>query len=703
MELTTEQQAAIREIDNNLQIIACAGSGKTEVITRRIAKILKQKPDIKPKDIVAFTFTEKAAESMKNRIKSVVAESTISDTLSDMYIGTIHGFCYHLLEKYSDDFKDFKILDTVKNYLFVSRYYNKCGMSDLGLDLYPNNIKLFLQCIDKMVDDYDNCEQWNQLHRDIFEKYRSCLYKRGYLDFSLLIFETIQQIKRDSGIADFISDIKYLVVDEYQDIDDLQEKLVHYFSIFGANICIVGDDDQTIYQFRGSNANNMITFAERYPNVTQVKLEKNFRCALRIVDIADSVIQNNQNRIAKKMISEATASNSSTTKAKRFGSSEEQYMEITMQIEAIHKQGTPYKEIAVLVRKGKFINPICVALAQQGVPYITDSADYFFNGDYFKRFVTTLQMFVNIDKAQLYQCWQGYIDNETFNAGFKYLRRAARSGGDGFALALSSVITEFLQLTHFLDQNAHDIQTRTDDLKGFISILDDYDEIYRDWQLNARITGLLRFLEAQAVEEYKYHSFKSKELSEDAVQIMTVHKAKGLEFHTVFLPNLMEGEFPMSNIGGKKYWHVLGGIFEDKKAKFMSDIDDERKLFYVAVTRAKQNLYLYYELSKKQLSTFVVEAATSTFLNINQTDLDVKVANSTKNAWDKKSERGAEMKAEWEKEQEERRETNELRHKLFDEIHAMVAAGMRTASLDYDAVKNADLEGLREIARHYGF
>ena len=167
VKLTPEQIEAIAEIDRNLQIIACAGSGKTEVITRRIANIIEKKPEITPGNIVAFTFTEKAADSMKTRIVKALDKSSASG-IDSMYIGTIHGFCYHLLNKYTDQFHDYKILDTVKSHLFVARYFKECGMSALKLEPHPRNIKLFLECIDKMIDDYENADTWTPEQRKVF-------------------------------------------------------------------------------------------------------------------------------------------------------------------------------------------------------------------------------------------------------------------------------------------------------------------------------------------------------------------------------------------------------------------------------------------------------------------------------------------------------------------------------------------------------
>lgn len=668
MNLTLEQQEAISEINRNLQIIACAGSGKTEVITRRIANILQSKSEIDPENIVAFTFTEKAAESMKKRIVKAL-DNDSNYNIEKMYIGTIHGFCYHLLNKYTEQFREYKILDTVKSHLFVSRYANECGMVDLKLEPYPRNVNLFLQCIDKMIDDYENAEIWAQEQREVFDKYINCLYSHGYIDFSLMIFETLRQIQTNPKVKSYLSQTKYLVVDEYQDVNDLQERLISCIAETGANICVVGDDDQTIYQFRGSNANNMISFSERYYDVHQVRLEKNFRCASGIVDVADCVIRHNERRIPKKMISGVTGIRAEI-KAIRYNDKEEQFDAIAEQIFKIRKSGISYNEIAILVRKGKVIASISAALDRVGIPFETDSAEHFFAGNYFNRFVTTLQILADVDKVKLYECWQDLIDVSAFNKGFKFLRSCARGGN----LSLSEIICGFCEKIAFLDNTASDLETRRMDLDGIVKILDDYDEIYGDWQLSARITGALRFLGTQAAEEYKYYSFKPKDPQADAVQIMTVHKSKGLEFHTVFLPELIKREFPVSNMGGKQYWHILGGVFEANRDKYKSDIEDERKLFYVAVTRAKQNLYMTYELSTQPISCFVKESAVSEHLKIDRSDLSYNPKTDMddfvphyKSTYERKT---FESNAEWEEERRQRQEYWEVvkyaRSQLYD-------------------------------------
>lgn len=666
--LTYAQNEAVREIRHHLQLIACAGSGKTEVLTRRIVHIMQMDKDVVPEQIVAFTFTEKAAESLKRRIGRALEEAGCGASAAEgMYIGTIHGFCSRILRSYCSKFQDFKILDTVKNHLFVQRYAVSCGMLDLGLASGMHDIQLFLECIAKMVDDYDFQMLWEEKHRLAFEKYRSCLYEHKYLDFSLLIMETLDQIWQNTELKEYLGNLRYLIVDEYQDVDDLQEKLIRKIADMGANLCVVGDDDQTIYQFRGSNSENIIGFSDRYNDVRQIRMEDNFRCAKEIVDIADCVIRCNERRLEKRMCSATTISG----EAEGFGfeNDEQQYEYIASQIKELHNYGTPYSEIAVLLRKGKYINSVCDALSRHGIPFATNSADHFFKGEYFQRFVETLSMLADIDKAKIYDCWKSYTDEVSFNKAFRTLRRASRSGGNAQQFPLSGTIRQFAQDAGFLNPQMQDFHIRMDDLEGFSLILDDYDEIYKDWQLSARIDGIMRFLEEQAVEEYKYHNFAQNSAPGDAVQVMTVHKSKGLEFDTVFIPNLMKREFPVGESGGRKYWHILGGRFEEKKDRYASDIEDERKLFYVAVTRAKRKLVLCWETAKKSISEFVHESAQSEFLQIDRLELEREKLRAA--------------------EQELQALARKARHALMDYYGTAARSGMKAAYADLNRVQEA--------------
>lgn len=689
MNLTEQQKQAVEEISHNLQIIACAGSGKTEVITRRIAHILKARPDVRPEQIVAFTFTEKAAESMRGRILAALSEdgAWTEEDLEGMYIGTIHSFCYQLLRKYCEQYADFQILDTVKCHHFIDRYAKQCGLVELDLTSGHHDILLFVECIEKMVDGYEWRDEWTEAQRVAFEKYRQCLFEHKYFDFSQLIFETIRQIRETKELRDYLETIEYLIVDEYQDIDDLQERLIKIFHDFGANVCVVGDDDQTIYQFRGSNADNMIGFSKRYKDVVSVHLDQNFRCSKGIVELADCVIRYNTNRISKEMRS-GVVGKLGEIKALRAVSPEGQYGMIADKMREIHRSGVPYSEMAILVRKRKYLPAICEMLGKKRIPYAADSADYFFEGPYFKRLMGTVKFLQSPDKSALFECWDGIADHAAISQGFRKLRRVASGNGYGKHL-VSESIGEFLEVIGFLDEKSKDYGDRLDAQEGFLAILRDHEDIFGDYQLSARIDRLVNYLEKYAREDYKYRDFKKNSAKEDAVQVLTMHKSKGLEFDTVFIPQMVDGEFPSTASHGRQYWQILGGKFEEDKDKFSSDIEDERKLFYVALTRAKRNLFLLYDFSKKGLSQFAREAASSVRLSINQEDLFYEPVAQKKGRGGGGNGSGDEVR--------------ELRKRLMDYYGSAMRSGYPMAMMDLQRVKGASDEEVLQEAHKMGW
>lgn len=705
VKFTEAQMSAINEIEQNLQIIACAGSGKTEVITRRISNILKSKKDVLPEGIVAFTFTEKAAEVMKNRVKKALLDENVECDIENMYIGTIHAFCFDILKKYTDKYENIKILDGAKNYLFVKRYEKECGINTLQLQAYPRDIHLFFECKEKMIDDYDNRLEWDEKSRQALEEYIECLYKHNFIDFSLLIFETIRQIEENPNVKEYLSTIKYLIVDEYQDVNDMQEKLIKHIVAAGANICVVGDDDQTIYQFRGSDSNNMVSFDERYSNVKQIRLEDNFRSAKQVIDVAKSVIENNSIRLQKNMISRNSIQGK--VQAIRFDSEEDEYNGIINKIIETHQAGVPYHEIAVLVRKGKYIKHIASGLESKGVLCLYDSVENYFESEAFCRYIIVLKMMETLDKAELYDSWKNIISDEDFSKGFKYLRMCSRNGGDSRVARLSSIISKFCDIVNYADEEA---------INGIVRILDDYDEIYGDYQLTARVGRIIDFLSREAIEEYKHAKFISQK-DIDAVQIMTIHQAKGLEFDTVFMIKLEDGEFPGHKHGGRKFWNILGEHFENNKEKYITNIDEERNLFYVAVTRAKRQVFMTYQLSKHSVSMFVKESAKSKYLSIDKDDLNfdpkkkkrsIKLEQSTYKArtfkrnceddsWVKRIEEICILQEEFRRQKEKaRRARNELTDYYGTGAHfcpAMYSEISRVKKMD-------DNEVIREAIRH---
>lgn len=276
--LSERQREAVETIDDDLEIIACAGAGKTGVVTRRIVNILKLNPGVLPENIVAFTFTKKAAEELKGRINAY-GKSVLGHTkgFAHMYVGTIHGFCIRMLQDYIPEFQKFTVLDEIQTKLFVERYYEECGMQDLELKKYVET-SLFISVMSVLNENWFEQDKWDEKTRIAFEKYRNKMYEEKKFDYSLILREMINQLETNCEFAEAIKNkVKYLTVDEYQDTNPIQEKLIEILKGFDANICVVGDDDQTIYQFRGSDPQNILTFKERYNIKKYIVLDKDYR------------------------------------------------------------------------------------------------------------------------------------------------------------------------------------------------------------------------------------------------------------------------------------------------------------------------------------------------------------------------------------------------------------------------------------------
>lgn len=216
-------------IDEDVEIIACAGAGKTGVVTRRIINILKQKKDVLPENIVAFTFTEKAAKELKARIYKY-GEKVLGHTkgFANMYVGTIHGFCLKMLKEYIPEFQKFTVLNEIRTKLFIEKNYDTCGMSDLGLRKYVET-NLFLSVMSLLNENLFEESKWDVTTRTAVQKYKSAFYEKKYFDYSLIMQEMLHQLETNAEFANIISNkIKYLTIDEYQDTNPVQERLIQF-------------------------------------------------------------------------------------------------------------------------------------------------------------------------------------------------------------------------------------------------------------------------------------------------------------------------------------------------------------------------------------------------------------------------------------------------------------------------------------------
>ncbi len=308
MNFTKTQQQAIDHAKGNLQLIACAGSGKTEVVARRIANLLKPKK-ARPGNIVAFTFTDKAAAELKERIYDRCHEILGDVTgLAEMYVGTIHGFCLDLLMTEVPHYLKFEVLNAVQQSLFIDRHSTTSGLTTCD-DLVGNALKRYRDTgiygqalsILREADIVEAKLKGNTL-LDGLEAYEGLLDERGYFDYSGILKAAVDVLVNHEDVRKRLGErIKHVIVDEYQDVNPIQEAIVWSLCDLGADVCVVGDDDQTIYQWRGSNVQNILTFADRYEKVTPVKLEENFRSSIGVVETARAFIEQNLERLPKAM------------------------------------------------------------------------------------------------------------------------------------------------------------------------------------------------------------------------------------------------------------------------------------------------------------------------------------------------------------------------------------------------------------------
>ena len=621
--LSERQREAVETIDEDLEIIACAGAGKTGVVTRRIVNILKSKPDVLPENIVAFTFTKKAAEELKCRINTY-GKAVLGHTkgFAHMYVGTIHGFCIRMLQDYIPEFQKFTVLDEIQTKLFVERYYEECGMQDLDLKKYIET-SLFISVMSVLNENWFEQDKWDEKTRIAFEKYRNKMYEEKRFDYSLILREMINQLETNREFAEIIKNkVKYLTVDEYQDTNPIQEKLIEILRRFGANICVVGDDDQTIYQFRGSDPRNILTFKERYNIKKYIVLDKDYRSTEGVVDVARRIIVNNDRRLPKTMTSGCkTKYDIGDLAYEEYSDMEDEFTFIARRIMKLHEIGIPYSEIAILLRKRKVSGKIAEVLEAHDIPFVVEGVNDLFetkecnaakgifdylNGDIpaTELFERWLQIDYPLDKKEVADAMQYLATIDV-----KEIRLYSEFN-------LQAIYHEFLRRISLTEDGKNETEVIMYNLGKFSQVIADYEIINYTQKPRTKLNNFCSFLKYTASQYYPEGYMTNSYAKPDAVSIMTVHQSKGLEFAAVFIPQLNRNFFPAQRVGGKGIWHVIDKAWITNADRFEGDIEEERKLFYVAITRAKKYLYLTRSINghDKYISPFLEEAKDSSYL-----------------------------------------------------------------------------------------
>jgi DNA helicase-2/ATP-dependent DNA helicase PcrA len=341
------------------------------------ASCLRRGPGgVTPENIVAFTFTEKAAAELKDRITRMYQETFGHvEGLAGMYVGTIHGFCLDLLQRYVDEYLKYDILDEVKQRLLIDRYYVQSGMKGLNLRRWVES-RLY-QTVLSLVREADADPKLLANHpaRQALEQYQDLLDRHRYLDYDeILVRAVLELVTRPQVREQLRQRVKYLTVDEYQDVNPIREALIRELHDLGANLCVVGDDDQNVYEWRGSDVRHIVDFAARYPDVTQVPLELNFRSTPAVVEVARRAVEPNQQRLSKAMRSHGTRPfERGDLLCQAFADPTEEAAWVAQKIAAM--RGMPYQEVdgttrglswsdcAILLRSvrgsaGPFVQPL---------------------------------------------------------------------------------------------------------------------------------------------------------------------------------------------------------------------------------------------------------------------------------------------------------------------------------------------------------
>ncbi|UTW66373.1 ATP-dependent helicase [bacterium SCSIO 12643] len=646
IDYTNEQQKAFNTLDSDLQIIACAGSGKTEVISRRIINLLKTGKAV-PENIIAFTYTEKAAGELKNRIYELVEVEFDNNLkgMAEMYIGTIHGWCFKILQEHEFEYQKFSVLDEIRLKLFVDKNYKTIGMKDIyQIDKPDLPMKMFVDT-DKYIQIMNIVSEarvnpGKGIPKNVIEareKYVSTLKENGYLDFSMIMSEAKKHLQLKGDFFHKVCDkIKYLTVDEYQDINPIQEDVIRLIHDSEVNICVVGDDDQNIYQWRGSDIDYIINFEERYSEqseIQQVKLIQNFRSSEGVVDIAQSIIAKNKNRLDKKMVS------SSHHEYERdnilyndFDTEEEENDFIIESIKNLRgkafvdkpgndNRGLDYSDFVILIRKWSKAEGITKVLDSQNIPYVTGGVNKLFDSKEVKASLGIFEFLNNeIDEAELKKLWlevdKSRITQERLSKAIEKLkeenpdREILKKDGVSrpvmyWEFCLQEIFWKFLENSGISEETFEKTEDKHDNTFGevimynlgkFSQVINDFESInYKTGSSSFYLFNFLNFIKHAAKDYYPEGWINSTYKTPNAVQIITIHQSKGLEFPVVFIPGMNRNYFPSKRRGGVTEWKFLNADIIENSDKYRG-IDDnneaERRLFYVAVTRAKKYLFI---------------------------------------------------------------------------------------------------------------
>ena len=608
--LNERQKEAVLATEGPVLVLAGAGSGKTTVLVNRIAYMISEK-HIRPWNILAITFTNKAAREMKDRI-----ERLLGDTAKDMWIGTFHSVCVRILRSCIDLLgysRDFVIYDTAD----TKTVMKEC-LRELDIDEKSFPVRNVLSIISNAKNDLMDAATFENVYKSdyrmsiiakIYYRYQTKLRKNNAVDFDDIILNTVKILSENPDVLSKYQDkFQYILVDEYQDTNNSQYLLINLLAQANRNLCVVGDDDQSIYKFRGANIGNILNFEDDYSDVQKITLDQNYRSTQNILDAANSVISNNKGRMGKSL----WTSNGDGNKVFVYTGTNE-YDEaryIARQIKKHFDEQGSFSDCAILYRTNAQSRVIEEMLMRESVPYKVLSGLRFYDRKEIKDIIAYLRVVYNpnddVSLARIINEPKRKIGNATLEKARNIAREKETSLYDVIShaddypefktaikklLSFSEIIQSLIKLKdtvtiedltgrilndtgympELVMEDTTESKTRIENLGEFISVITEFEK-------NEETGNTLgEFLENISLVS----DIDGYDENEDSAVLMTIHSAKGLEFQIVFLSGLEEGLFP--------------GM---RSMESDDDIEEERRLCYVAITRAKEQLYITKTISR---------------------------------------------------------------------------------------------------------
>ena len=589
--LNENQRKAVQKVDGPLLVLAGAGSGKTKVLTTRIAYLIEE-IGISPTSILAITFTNKAAKEMKERVVKMLGPIAYN-----IQISTFHSFGLNIMKENYDKLdydKNFTIIDSDDSLTIIKKI-----LKDMNLDIKQYNPRAIRSKISGAKNElltpseYEKyaSTDFEKIVVKVYEKYNKKLKQNNSVDFDDLLMLPITLFKMYPNILMYYQEkYKYILIDEYQDTNEAQYILSKMISAKYKNICVVGDNDQSIYSFRGSNYQNILNFEKDYDNPEVIMLEENYRSTKTILNAANDVIKNNKQRKDKNLWTE----NEEGTKIHyhRLSNEKEEALDIVEEIEKLIDKGVPKNEIAILYRTNAQSRTLEDAMLKANIPYKVVGSFYFYNRKEIKDLISYLKVIYNPkDDVSLLRI----INVPKRGIGLKTIENLTNKSmleeksiydviETGKEEKFKEIIDELIKLKdtssltelvdYILEKTGMRLELeseKTIESEVRLENLEEFKSITKTFEEKNGIISLEEFLGeislVSDVEEYKNRT--------DVVTLMTVHSSKGLEFDYVFLAGMEESIFPHNN-----------SLLD------LEELEEERRLCYVAITRARKDLWI---------------------------------------------------------------------------------------------------------------